>query len=256
MKERVRTVNNYSSEDDWFADKDGIRSQFENDFKLFGHKIAYQNSFPGIPYTSVQSWFNRIGYDFHSLEKLPGFRSNREFEVEGWLCSLGLQVQHASAFSVISGYELDLWLPDHKIAIELNGFLYHTSVEQLSKDGNHFAGGFKYTTLHKTKTDLCLSKGILPFQFWLEDKQGSKPSFIIQLKSFILYQLGSPLVTERPLLESPFAPVENEPGYCYINRDLSPKRPPDAIDYVEGVYTHPQYGTCYNSGFWKCPLTE
>jgi hypothetical protein len=252
------TVHEYPSPDDWFSDVGGIRSQFETLLREQGAKVAYVSSFPDIPITTVNTWFYRIGYRFQNLQKFVDYRSNLEIEIEDWLKSLGIKCFHASAGSVISGKELDLYLPDYKIAIELNGFLYHTSVEQLTQDGRKFSGGPQYRYLHRIKVDLCLERGILPFQFWIDGDQGSDPLFIDQLKSFILFQLGLSSDTECPLLESPFAPILIEDGFRYLNRDLYPQSPSssEGISLVEGSYTHPRFGLCYNSGFWKCPVSR
>lgn len=47
--------------------------------------------------------------------------------------------------SIISPYELDIYLPDYKLAIEYNGSYFHSQVDK---------------NYHKMKTDLCNSKGI------------------------------------------------------------------------------------------------
>jgi hypothetical protein len=250
---QAKANDTYPSAENWFADVGGIRSQFEYLLAEEGHKIAYETVFPGKNYHTVQSWFKSIEYDFVSLLVCTTWRSKLELSLESSFRDLGISVIHGT--QTLGFYELDLYLPDYRVAIELNGFIYHTSVEQLTKDGKKFAGGPRYRTLHVEKADLCLSRGILPFQFWIDGDQGSDPSFVDQLKSFILYQLGLSLDKECPLLKSPFAPVEQESGYSYINRDLYPQIPSsEGISLVEGVYDHPKFGICYNSGFWHCTL--
>jgi len=57
-----------------------------------------------------------------------------------------------------NGKELDLYLPDHRIAIEYNGLLWHSE----------FFGN-KNKDYHLEKTDICLSKGIRLIQIFSDE---------------------------------------------------------------------------------------
>lgn len=73
------------------------------------------------------------------------YRSEPEYWAESFLKSLDIKTKICDR-SLIAPYELDIVIPEHKIAIELDGLFYHS---ELFKDKNY----------HKTKTDLCESKG-------------------------------------------------------------------------------------------------
>jgi very-short-patch-repair endonuclease len=58
--------------------------------------------------------------------------------------------------NIITGYELDIYLPDLKLALEFNGLYWHN---ELAKDKNY----------HKMKTDLCEEKGIQLIHIYEDD---------------------------------------------------------------------------------------
>lgn len=76
-----------------------------------------------------------------------------ELELLGILKSYGIRVEH-SVNSLISPYEIDIFLPDFNIAIEYNGVYHHSMARRTDKQ------------FHKKKTKLCLDKGIRLFHFW------------------------------------------------------------------------------------------
>jgi len=75
--------------------------------------------------------------------------------------------------SIISPYELDIYLPDLNLAFEFNGLYWHN---ELYKSNNY----------HKTKTDLCIQKGIQLIHIY-EDDWNYKENII---KSMILNKLN------------------------------------------------------------------
>jgi hypothetical protein len=233
-------VYDYPSKEDWFADVGGIRSKFENDLKLSGVKVAYENSFPGIAVVTVNSWFYSIGYEFQKLPKLVQIRSNLERDIEAYLKSLSIECQHASAHSVIPGYELDIYLPKLLIAFELNGYYWHRY------DVNYCNG--RYKSLHRVKTDLCLQKRILLFHFWdflLEEDIYRFIDILLFSEDLCIVELSR----EYSLL-SPFLSPEQKAQGC-IDRDFCPQ---DLSSY--GYTFQPPVSAelngyiCYNSGIW------
>ena len=75
--------------------------------------------------------------------------------------------------SIISPLELDIYIPDHNLAIECNGVYWHSSYKKESE-------------YHYCKFISCQSKGIQLLTFW-EDQYHNKPEII---KSIILSKLG------------------------------------------------------------------
>ena len=76
--------------------------------------------------------------------------------------------------SAIPPYELDIYIPDKKIAIEYNGIYWHT--ESKGKDKNY----------HHNKWKMCKDKGIQLITIW-EDEWENKQDII---KSMLAHKLG------------------------------------------------------------------
>lgn len=76
--------------------------------------------------------------------------------------------------SVIKPYELDIYIPEKKIAIEYNGLYWHS--EELGKDKNY----------HYNKWLACKDKGVQLIQIW-EDDWNRNPELI---KNMLSHKLG------------------------------------------------------------------
>lgn len=76
--------------------------------------------------------------------------------------------------SLIKPLELDIYIPDHSIAIEYNGLMWHSEA---------FGKGKNY---HRNKTDLCSEKGVRLIHIWEDDFNRNQE---LELK-FIEHQLG------------------------------------------------------------------
>lgn len=85
--------------------------------------------------------------------------------------------------AVLKGLELDFYVPDKNLAIEVNGIYYHS-----------FFGGGKDKNYHINKHKLCLENGIKLYQFWESDINDSTKLSIIE--SMIKNSLG---LTERKI---------------------------------------------------------
>jgi len=83
----------------------------------------------------------------HGLETQNYFQSLGERSVNDFILSLDIKTL-TNTRSIISPYELDIYIPEHAIAIEYNGLYWHS--EQAGKNKNY----------HKKKYDLCKNKGI------------------------------------------------------------------------------------------------
>lgn len=98
-----------------------------------------------------------------------------ELELLGILQSYGIRVEH-SVNSLISPYEIDIFLPDFNVAIEYNGVYHHSMARRTDKQ------------FHKTKTKMCMDMGIRLFHFW-EDTFKDKNKRKIMLDT-ILHSCG------------------------------------------------------------------
>lgn len=83
----------------------------------------------------------------------PVFISSQEIKLQNWLTENGILFE-ASNRKILSGYELDIFLPDYNMAIEVNGIYWH-SIERACKP-----------EFHNLKLELCEEKGIRLLQFY------------------------------------------------------------------------------------------
>ena len=111
--------------------------------------------------------------------------SRAEREVAEYVVSLlGDDAVETSNRSIINPYELDIYIPDHNLAIEFNGLYWHT--ENQSRDKRY----------HYNKWKQCKDKGIQLITIW-EDEWRDKQDIV---KSMLAHKLGvshSPRVYAR-----------------------------------------------------------
>lgn len=105
-----------------------------------------------------------------------GFTSSYEDKLYSSLIERGVEVLRSVRNVIYKGtkpLELDLYLPQHKVAIEVNGLYYH-SIEKMEETSRYNTDeGREY--YHRMKTDLCREKGIQLIHLFeddLRDKYG------------------------------------------------------------------------------------
>ena len=101
--------------------------------------------------------------------------SNLEKEIISWLYNLTILRLKEKERSLIHPKELDIYLPDHKIAIEFNGLYWHSEIAN-KKDKNY----------HLNKTNSCKAQDIQLLQIF-EDEWLNKQSIV---KSIIKAKLN------------------------------------------------------------------
>lgn len=89
----------------------------------------------------------------HSIEIVNHSSSSLERRLQDYYRSKNITFV-ANTRSVIPPREIDLYFPEHNLAVEVNGCYYHS--EQFGKD----------STYHISKTRACEEKGIRLLQFW------------------------------------------------------------------------------------------
>lgn len=99
---------------------------------------------PEVKEKAKETLFDRYGV--HNAGLLVGFESKPEKAIGNDLRTLGIEVQ-SRQHGIISPYEIDVYLPEHKLGIEVNGIRWHT--EQ-----------FKPNDLHRNKTEAAWKAGI------------------------------------------------------------------------------------------------
>lgn len=142
-EKRIKTnIEKYGSPNNariHFKHKENFNKSFiENNFiknKIFNLEncCAYFNIHATTAYQYLRLW--DIKYRKHSV-------SHSEINLFEWI---PIENKISNIRSIISPYELDIYLPDYKLAIEYNGSYFHSQVDK---------------NYHKIKTDLCNSKGI------------------------------------------------------------------------------------------------
>lgn len=99
--------------------------------------------------------------------------SKGEQEIADFLTSAGLTI-HQSHRKTLHPFELDIYIPDKKVAIEFNGVYWHS--EKAGKDKNY----------HYDKWLAAKNAGIQLIQIW-EDEWEANPE---QIKAMLLHKLG------------------------------------------------------------------
>lgn len=118
---------------------------------------------------SLCSIYNNLDDKSRSLIKYS--KSRMEEEVYNHLKNINNDIKiimHSR--SIIPPYELDLYLPDFKIAIECNPTETHNATLK-----DVWGGGPKDINYHKMKTDICLKKGIQLFHIFGYEWKFKKP---------------------------------------------------------------------------------
>lgn len=100
-------------------------------------------------------------------------KSKAESDIHNWIESLGLKTL-SSDRQLIKPLELDIIIPEKKVAIEYNGVYWHS--EKFGKDKNY----------HLNKTSLCKEQGYRLIHIW-EDDYNKNPEREL---SFIRHTLG------------------------------------------------------------------
>lgn len=105
------------------------------------------------------------------LEVSVGY-SNMELEMQDFLNSLGITYIIKDR-TVLNGKELDIYLPEFKLAIEMNGVYWHSEI--------YLEKGY-----HRDKTINCREKGVSLLHVWEDDWKYKRPI----VKSIILNKLN------------------------------------------------------------------
>lgn len=133
----------------------------------------------GVTNLSSNHTREKLSSNYYNLNILsgPDFKSKKEIEVLEFLEKL--KINTVSGYRKL-GTELDIYLPDHKVAIEFNGLYWHS--EKASGKGSNY---------HIDKTNMCESQGVKLIHVF-EDSWNYSSEII---KSRLLNELG--LVSNR-----------------------------------------------------------
>jgi len=166
--ENVFSLKQFRSDNKWI--KDNSVKQWNNR----GYKIEYVNDKiinvydqceNHNPFTiDIINFYNRANRNRNGIicsicNPINSF-SSFELEFEDFLKSLNVYYEK-NYKKLIKPLEIDFYLPEYKLAIELNGIYWHSN---LFKDKNY----------HKEKLDKCLKQGIQLIQIWEDDFYNKK----------------------------------------------------------------------------------
>jgi hypothetical protein len=129
--------------------------------------------------------------------------SKMEKELATYIHSLGVIQINTNDKSVLRGtkfMEVDIYIPDEKIAIEFNGLYWHSEL-------------FKNKNYHQEKTRILLERGIMLYHVWEDDWIGKKPI----IKSMIGKILGKNI--EIDPMECDIRNIDNEQYKIFLKEN-------------------------------------
>ena len=126
--------------------------------------------------------------------------------------------------NIISPYELDIYIPEKKLAIEYNGLIWHS--EKFGKD----------KTYHLKKTELCEKQGIRLIHIF-EDEWLYKKSIV---KNYLLYTMG-----------------DNSQLEGYLIKEISPKQSNEFLkeNHIQGTCSSTIRLGCFVNGILVTVMT-
>lgn len=114
------------------------------------------------------------------------FVSFPEMTLRNYLLSKGFRVE-SNARNIIPPYEIDIYLPELKIAFEYNGYCFHHEESQITPEllKSNKILRVKPDGYHQKKRELCKNKNIELFHLW-ENEKGNNMDDIIRLVDNII----------------------------------------------------------------------
>ena len=155
--------------------KEYIKSHFIKDNRFL---IVECMKFFNYSYPTINRFKAVAGITVPNKREYLGIKQK---EVADYIRSIYSGTVLENDHEVIAPYELDIYIPEKKIAIEFNGLMYHSIGIQFPAQTDN-----RLVTYHKMKTDLCREKGIQLLHIY-ESEWLTHPD---RWKSVISYKLG------------------------------------------------------------------
>ena len=127
--------------DDW-------HNKFAEIYNKFNGNVNKLSEYFGVNHVSI--WRKTVSCGLRDK-----YESSFELELKKLLDSVCVRYEQNKLKILDNEYQLDLYLPDHNIALECNGLYWHTEL-----------GGLKDKYYHLTKTIKCEEKGIHLIHIW------------------------------------------------------------------------------------------
>jgi hypothetical protein len=175
IKEKIRRTQSIKFNNGWYT-KSHIS---EKSYKILENKEDFSEllSMHGaITLSKMLGVGNTLIYNYHKkheLNILNTLTSCGEKQLGNWIATLGVNYI-LNDRNICSPRELDIYLPDHNLAIEYNGLYWHSDAQNENK------------YYHQEKTEHCRKNGIQLIQIFEDEWQNNQDI----CKSIILQYLG------------------------------------------------------------------
>lgn len=155
-------------------DRYGVKCSLNTEVCLENARIKNIELY-GVPYAMQ----NKSVWEY--IISFRKFQSKPEIEISEWLASMGV-VHKCSDFTLLNNMncqdggtrrQIDIYCPDHKLAIEFNGLYWHSEIH-------------KYRRYHLEKTEACEAQGVQLIHIW-EDEWHNNPEIV---KGLLAAKLG------------------------------------------------------------------
>lgn len=179
----------------------------------FDHKPSMNElqDYTGATVTSISAWVKRL----HLEDRIKYTLSTMEDDVCKFLDSLGVSFNRHRR-DIIKPYELDIYLPDFRVAIECNPTATHNSSIPFYDCDSPISPSY-----HKMKTDLCIQEGIQLFHLfgyeweYKKDIMKSMLSNILGKSSDKIYARNTKVVELDPVICYSFLDKNHRQGRAY-----------------------------------------
>lgn len=147
----------------------------------------------GVHFSSVQRSCAKLGIDVRKHTSSRG-----ETQIEEFLMEHNVRVEKNRRDLIPSRLEIDIFCPDHGVAIEFNGIYWHSSI-------------FKKRCYHQDKSIECQENGIMLVHVWEDDWNDPIRKEIIKKKILSKLGLGSERIFARKttVCEVPYKEARN-----------------------------------------------
>lgn len=133
--------------------------------------------------------------------------SKGEIEIKNYLEENGLNVE-TRVRNIIPPYELDLYIPDKRIAIEYDGLIWHS--DKFGKDEKY----------HLRKTELCEEKGIQLIHIFEDEWKFKKEEVLTKLNNSLNFVLQTTFDVKNCFFKETKTCYDTIIEYMYCNRQI------------------------------------
>ncbi len=169
IKETLAKNNFPNREDKKFSNKEWLY----NEYTIKGKTIKEIAEELKVDYKTIWGYIKK----FNITTRKYTNKSSEERDIKEFIESLGVKVE-SNKWDIIPPYELDIYIPNHNIGIEINGLYWHSTNEKELEE--------EFSNKHINKTSMCMNNNI--FLIHITDYQWRHNKEII--KSIIKNKLG------------------------------------------------------------------